>query len=422
VHPPTTLGKHRRAQSHSRRGPLRVLLTLIASVTLAVAGFGVAVAGPEPSDVMTGTPVSQAGLLYSATPDRANAKPLEGAALSGEVYIFAVPSGSLDDGTFYLDGVKQRVEENAPYDFRGSDSSGEPRAWDTAGDEGSHVVTFSGPLVTGGGFSTTASFRVGTTAGDPPPAPEPAPDDATRPGPTNTGVPEGTVLARSGSITVTQPGAVLDSLDISGSVTIKAPNVVIRRSKIHGSGTGLGVRVISGSVSIVDSEIYNFQVGIAYSNWTARRVDIRSMTADGVKLSDNSTLEDSYIHHLTPSSGSHADGAQLESAGAENVVVRGNTIDLANPGVSSGYGGNSAILLQPDLGELGTGGILVEDNYLNGGNYTLYLTPSSGKELKDVTIRANRFGRVFRYGPRLVKTPVTWTGNVWDDTGNLLPK
>ncbi|MDQ4054423.1 MAG: right-handed parallel beta-helix repeat-containing protein [Actinomycetota bacterium] len=387
-------------------------------MTLAVAAFGIAVASPTSSVAMMPTDDVQPGLFYSATPDRANAKPLEGATLSGKVYIFAVPSGSVYYGTFYLDGVKQRVENNAPYDFRGSDPSLTPRAWDSAGDEGSHVISFSGQLRSGPTYTATASFRVGTTTGTPSPAPQPRPGDGTRPGPTNTGVPEGTALGVRDSITVTRPGAVLDRLDIRGSVVIKAPNVVIRRSKIHGSGTGLGVRVMSGgSVTIEDSEIYKFQVGIGYSNWTARRVDIHSMTADGVKLGDDATLERSYVHHLTPAPGAHADGAQLESAGAENVVVRGNTIDLANPGVNSGYGGNSAIILKPDLGTLDAGGVLVEGNYLNGGNYTLYLVNSEDRQLRNVTIRDNRWGRVHRYGPNRVTTPCLWTNNVWDDTG-----
>ncbi|MDQ4054429.1 MAG: right-handed parallel beta-helix repeat-containing protein [Actinomycetota bacterium] len=240
-----------------------------------------------------------------------------------------------------------------------------------------------------------------------------------RPGPADTGVPPGTELTPSGSITVTEDGAELDALDISGTVQIDADDVVIRRSKIHGDGDGFGVRVVSGSVTIEDSEIHGFENGIVFGNYTARRVDIHSMTADGVKLGSNSTLEDSYIHDLAPSTGAHADGAQLESAGAENVVVRGNTIDLASPEVHSGFGGNSAIILKPDLGDHGAGGILVESNYLNGGNYTLYLTnDSSGRELRDVTIRNNRFGRVHRYGPHSVDSPCTCTDNVWDDTSS----
>lgn len=240
---------------------------------------------------------------------------------------------------------------------------------------------------------------------------------ADRPGPDDTGVPSGTDLTPSGPLTVTENGAVLDSLEISGRVLIDAEDVTIRRSEIRGSGSGFGVRVVSGSVTIEDSEIHGFEYGIVFGGYTARRVDIHSMSVDGVLLGSGSTVEDSYIHDFTPAPGAHADGAQLQDAGAHDVIVRGNTIDLASPEVHSGYGGNSAIILKPDLGELGPGGVVVEDNYLNGGNYTLYLThDSQGRELADVTIQGNRFGRVHRYGPRSVDTPCIWTGNVWDDT------
>ena len=48
----------------------------------------------------------------------------------------------------------------------------------------------------------------------------PAYADAT-PGPSNTGVPEGVDLLASGSVTVTEDGAVIDGLHISGVLTIR---------------------------------------------------------------------------------------------------------------------------------------------------------------------------------------------------------
>lgn len=391
---------------------LLLLLASVMSVLLVPTLQDVAVA--RPAAAATARP--QPGLYYSATPDRADARPLAGATLRGRVYVFAISLGALDRGTFYLDGVRQRVEDNPPYDFRGSTPSGAPRPWDTSGRAGVHTIAFKGPLAAGGRSRTSASFRVrGRQAAVPPPTP-----DRGRPGPHNTGVPPGTVLRSRDSLTVTRAGAVLDRLDISGRVVIKAPDVVIRRSKIHGDST-FGIQVVSGNVTIEDSEIFGFEHGIVFSNWTARRVDIHSMTVDGVKLGKNTRLVDSYIHNFTPAPGAHADGAQLQDASARRVVVRRNTIDLASPGVNSGYGGNSAIILKPDLGTLSAaGGVLVEGNYLNGGNYTLYLVNSEDRKINQVTIRDNRFGRVHRYGARSVNTPCIWTGNVWDDTGRRL--
>ena len=68
-------------------------------------------------------------LRVSTSPDRENAQSLEGAALSGEVYIFFDPtlsnfSGDIEEVTFYLNdsgGTSPlQIESVAPYDFAGS--------------------------------------------------------------------------------------------------------------------------------------------------------------------------------------------------------------------------------------------------------------------------------------------------------------
>ncbi len=53
-----------------------------------------------------------------------------------------------------------------------------------------------------------------------------------RPDKSDTGVPHGTKLRRSGSITVTQDGAVIEGLDVDGTITVKADNVTIRNTRV----------------------------------------------------------------------------------------------------------------------------------------------------------------------------------------------
>ncbi len=138
----------------------------------------------------------------------------------------------------------------------------------------------------------------------------------------------------------------VNAKDITGAVVVEASNVTIRNSKIHGSGTdSYGVYVRSGSVTIEDSEIWGFQNGIAFDNWTATRVNLHGMSDDGVKLGDNVTLQDSWIHDMTPSAGAHADGGQIQG-GVRNVVVRHNVINMA----SGTELGNAALFIAPDLG------------------------------------------------------------------------
>ena len=250
------------------------------------------------------------------------------------------------------------------------------------------------------------------------PSPTTPPSTGGKPGSSNTGVPSGTTLTSASGMTITKDNTVVDAKDISGPVYIQAKNVTIKRSKIHGNGgDDYGVHVRSGSVVIEDSEIYGFANGIGFSNWTARRINLHGMSDDGVKLGDNVTLEDSWIHDMTPSAGAHADGGQMQN-GVRNLVVRHNTIDMVNGREL----GNAALFIAPDLGPSTNGPVLITDNWLNGGNYTLYCVDGNNGQyfVDNITITNNRFGRDSNYGPATVNVPITQSGNVWADTGAAL--
>ncbi|NYI59709.1 right-handed parallel beta-helix repeat-containing protein [Cellulomonas soli] len=217
-------------------------------------------------------------------------------------------------------------------------------------------------------------------------------------------------LTASGGIRVTQAGQVIDGLDVDGDISIEAPGVVIRNSRIHGSGT-YGVYVRSGSVTITDTEIFGFENAIAGSSWTASRVDIHSTYGDGVKLGSDVVLEDSWIHDMTPSSGAHADGAQMQS-GVTNLTIRRNVIDM-----TTAEGANSALFLAPDQGPSTDGPVLVEQNVLDGGHYTVFCVDGNDGQyvVGNITIRSNTFGRGADYGAARVNVPVTWAGNVYTE-------
>ena len=235
------------------------------------------------------------------------------------------------------------------------------------------------------------------------------------PGAANTGVPAGTTLTPSGPLVLTSAGQVIDGLDISGTVVVRASGVVIKNSRIRGSGS-YGVQVLSGSVTLYDSEVIGFDNGIGFSNWNAYRVDINGQADDGVKLGSNVTLQDSWIHDLKPSPGAHADGAQLQS-GEKNVTVRHNNIDLG-----TSPNANAALFLAPDLGPSSAGPLVIDGNRLNGGNYTVFCVDGNNGQyfISNISIVNNRFGRASQYGPARINVPVTQSGNVWDDTGASL--
>lgn len=237
---------------------------------------------------------------------------------------------------------------------------------------------------------------------------------ATKPGPGNTGVPAGVALTASGSITVTTPNTVIDSKAVNGTITVSASGVVIKNTRVTGTGA-YGVYVTSGDVTIEDTEISGFQNAIYGDNWTGLRLNIHGTTQDGVKLGSYVLLQDSWIHDLTPEPGAHADGGQVQS-GVVDTVVRHNVIDSSN--TSTGTFGNSALIVKPDFGPTSSGPVVIENNWLNGGNYTLYVVPgSSGSTITEVDVRNNRFGDTHQYGYADITFPVNAAGNVIDSTG-----
>ncbi len=109
-------------------------LSLATSFLLAVVPLLLAQERPDtraaPSEASVPT---SAALAVSTSPERENAQPLEGAALSGEVYIFLEPAllggaGSVEEVAFYLNDSEAlsplQVESVAPFDFAGSKEQG----------------------------------------------------------------------------------------------------------------------------------------------------------------------------------------------------------------------------------------------------------------------------------------------------------
>lgn len=246
------------------------------------------------------------------------------------------------------------------------------------------------------------------------PTPTPDPTPSAKPGATNTGVPAGTVLnPYTGPHTITADNTVIDSKDVTGALIIRAKNVVVKNSKVHDDMNAVaGIYVDGGSATITDTEIYNFEIGITYANWTAIRVNIHDVTFDATKASSNVRLQDSWLHAPKPQSDAHWDGVQVQN-GVTNTVIQGNNIE------STGGGTNSALFLCPDLGPSTNGPLTVTGNWLDGGNYALWVLDGNNGQyfINNISVTGNRFGRSSLYGAARVNVPVTWTGNVYDDNG-----
>ncbi|MGW0431293.1 hypothetical protein ACWDV4_01895 [Micromonospora sp. NPDC003197] len=235
------------------------------------------------------------------------------------------------------------------------------------------------------------------------------------PGPDNTGVPEGTTLRPSGSLTISKDGQVVSGLNISGCIVVTAKNVVIRKSRITCSSQYSIKTTGAKNLLVEDVEINGMgrnSAAVCCSDYTLRRLNI-SNVIDGPRLADNTVVEDSWIHHLTRVSGSHND--TLQTTGATNIVVRGNSLESYNPVTKDPL--NACLMIGSTTGPL-VSNLVFEQNYCNGGNYSIGIR--ADLQASNIKIRSNVYGRDCRFG--IVARPkhpgINWetATNLWADS------
>lgn len=241
---------------------------------------------------------------------------------------------------------------------------------------------------------------------------QPNPSSCGYPDATNTGVPAGTALTKiTGDMTINTAGAVIDGKDITGCVRVEAPGVTIKNTKITCTGY-YGIFTASQAVAdgaapliIQDVEIVcgSNSTGIAYANLNVRRAYIHGCE-NGFALNEDATVVDTYITDIKEVNGGHGDGMQFGGP-VENIFINHNSIIVKDV--------TSAINWTDD-----TVSIVIENNLLAGGNYTIYcprvaVPPGAFKVLN------NRFGD-FTYGHQnsCDQTGVIFTGNYEDSNLN----
>lgn len=230
----------------------------------------------------------------------------------------------------------------------------------------------------------------------------------------NTGVPAGTVLTRrDGDLTITTPGTVIDGLDIHGFVTIKAADVTIRRSIVRGGVAALtsGNRSLITStypgVLIEDTELApefpSVRIdGLKGYGFTARRLNIHDAVDNALIWGDNTTIENSYLHHnrhyaTDPNQGggpSHDDSIQVQ--GGTSIRIAGNTLTGA-------YG--AALQVTQDVAL--TTNLTYTGNWADNGGCTTNISEKGKGPLKGLTITANKFGTTTRVTDCPVILPAT---------------
>ncbi len=261
----------------------------------------------------------------------------------------------------------------------------------------------------GGGSSASASGGGGANAGGSGGGGSGGGNDVCagpRPGPTNTGVPAGTMLTASGSITVMTDGAVVENLDIDGTVTVLADNVTIRKVRIT-SGDYYPIRYFDNNnvgLLVEDTEIVGTSgdatAAISFDHYTARRLNIHG-TADGLKADSHALIQDCWIHDLSNGPGEHNDGVQ-STGGVGTQIIHNDSSGASNANVQAG----------DDFGTA-TQDMLLKCNWLDGGGWTLNIRGTGATVPTGTQILDNRFGRDAGYGPWALDDPnPTVVGNV----------
>ena len=221
-------------------------------------------------------------------------------------------------------------------------------------------------------------------------------------------------------MTISTAGAVLENREINGCVTVNAPNVTIRNSRIRCAGQSA---IWSGSTGLVveDTEVDCLngaqRTGITPSNYTARRVEA-SRCENIFWASRNVLIEDSYIHDPIPcctATQPHTDSIQITEYGGTNITIRHNRVYGGY--LSPTNFGNAAIQVGFDVTD-----ILIQNNLLAGGGYTLRLLKATNANNLQVT--NNRFSTIFvptvgGFGPEdgYRRNADVWSGNAYYETG-----
>ncbi len=228
----------------------------------------------------------------------------------------------------------------------------------------------------------------------------------------NTGAPSNVKLAPAKALNIGDEGAVVEAFDIDGVVAINASHVTLRRCRIRAASFSV-VRIKKGAsgVTIEDCEIDGVGKdndgcnGIQGSGFF-RRNNIHHVE-NGVTLDGGAetVIEDNYIHDLLASGAPHYDCIQIDG-GVSDVTIRHNT-------AINQYVQTSAVMIDNYFGPIAN--ILVENNLLIGGSYTIYVDGHfNANRVWNVRIVGNHMGRGLYGVSAFNRTAPFYSGNVID--------
>lgn len=246
---------------------------------------------------------------------------------------------------------------------------------------------------------------------------------SSKPDATNTGVPAGTTLTSSGSITASTAGQVINAKNITGTIYVSANNVTIQNSNFLVTDTYYGIRIADGvtGTKILHNRIYTNNggyEGILGSNMTICGNYITGfenpITANGAAV-----IQANFIEKLASNQpGAHYDAIEVYSG--NNTSIWGNNLMMTDPS-GAWLTETGAINVTGTWSSIDN--TVINGNWLGGGSYTLNLDDGQGYAVTNLKVTNNVFygsapkGHAYYGINREPSVVTTWSGNTWSDTG-----
>ena len=269
----------------------------------------------------------------------------------------------------------------------------------------------------------------------------------------NVGVPSGTTLTPSGSITVTTAGAVVDGKDVTGDITVSANNVTIKNTRVTKTSGGCGASTCGNSVIRVTGPytVTISHVELTTANNTTVEHGIRNALGGTINVDHvygtadidalcwcgNANLSDNYSFIHLAIADDHLENLYLDG---HTLTANHNTFLNNHPQTANIFGN-----VNNGFGGACSNHLTITNNLLAGGGWSIYpCGNASSQGTSTTTITGNRFARCgggvevqggggtwfcpggpdqSGYFPRSGSFGVlaawypntVWSGNYWDD-------
>lgn len=283
----------------------------------------------------------------------------------------------------------------------------------------------------------------------------PSPHSCGYPDPSNTGVPAGVPLTASGSLKITQQGAVVSGLQVTGSIQVLASNVTIENTRVIQDQTCGPIEPCGNSAIEVRSGL----TGVVIKNVETASVPGDTCEHDIRNVGASLTIEGAYLHGCDSNLYVQGPTVLKNSYGITKIEMSEDHIENIYFNETSFTAIHDTLLNPVDqtaviFGNSGggtdvtncTNQLTVLESLLAGGGYSLYpCAHSSQVGSSSINVQGNHFARCVTpegYEPRSGGHPCTggpdssgyfansgsfgiaayyfpgtgtWRGNVWDN-------